>query len=281
MSPRIHRIALQVALLLTAGAATLGAQVSFTDVTADHGLDEFVYNGVGGHALGACWIDFDNDDWPDLFITNGFNKSPHLYRNDLGGSGTFINADDLLPAFPNVEMMSCAFADYDNDGDDDIYIFTDNELELLHNEDNPPDGPPNILLKNMWAENGGELPIGGILFEDVTASAGLLDLPESPFGDYPGYRSTTGGWLDYDRDGFTDLYVAHWQTAHGGEETNKDSLYRNNGDGTFTDVSVESGIQPGTDPTTYRPGLAFIAAHLDNDHWPDLYVINVHDESPY
>ena len=112
--------------------------------------------------------------------------------------------------------------------------------------------------------------------------AGVDDLADPAWGAYPGYRSTTGGFFDYDRDGYVDLYVTHWWTEFGGQPQNKDRLYHNNGNGTFTDVTDAAGMNDGvTDPTQNRPGLATMAAHLDQDLWPDVYVVNVHDDDPY
>jgi hypothetical protein len=273
-------------VLCLSASGPASAQVTFTDVAPTVGLDGETFRGNTGHALGACWIDYNADNWPDLFVTNGWDEdeleSAHIYRNDIDGSGTFTKVDELLPPLDNYEMMGCIFADYDNDGDDDIYVFRDNEVLILHSTDNPPDGPANLLLHNMWVENGGTTVEGEPLFVDVAPAAGVADLADPAFGAYPGYRSTTGSFLDYDRDGFVDLYVTHWWTEFGGEIQNKDRLYHNNGNGTFTDVTDASGMNDGvTDPTQNRPGLAAMAAHLDQDLWPDVYVVNVHDDDPY
>ena len=262
---------------------SLSGQILFTDVSTDVGIVE-EYRSNHQHGLGAAWIDFNNDGWPDIFASNGFNKTPHLYQNvDSCPTTTrcFALMDDLLPELPNVEIMGAVFADYDNDGDDDLYLFTDNEaLDLADPAFSPSDGPANILLRNRWVETGGVLAPGEKLFEDATVEAGLEDLAEVPFGGYPAYRSTSGGWLDYDRDGFVDLYVAHWDVHRGGQLSNRDRLYHNNGDGTFTDVTASSGVNDGSDPMLDRPALAFLAAHLDGDNWPDMYVVNVHDDTP-
>ncbi len=271
-------------VLALGGVTSTAAQVEFTEVAASVGLGTEEYKGDTGHALGACWVDYNKDDWADLFVVNGYTRGPaHLYRNDMNGSSTFTLVDELLPPMPQVELMGCIFADYDNDGDDDIYIFVDNEVLILHSLTNEPDGPANMLLKNLWVENGGTTIPGEPLFVDVAAEAGVDDLIDPAFwGDYTGHRATSGGFLDYDRDGFVDLYVTHWWTEYGGALPNKDRLYRNNGNGTFSDVTDSVGMNDGvTDTTLNRPGLATLAAHLDQDLWPDVYVVNVHDDDPY
>ena len=170
-------------------------------------------------------------------------------------------------------MGGSKFADYDNDGDSDIYIYTDKNTFTPHGV-NEPDGLPNFLLKNRWVENGNKVIPGKYLFVDVADQAKVQDLAEQPLGDDSGLRAMTGGWIDYNRDGCVDLYVGHWVFLAGGNIANKDRFYRNNCDGTFRDVTVSSGLNPGTDSQTYRPALAFIGAHLDNDLWPDIYVVN-------
>jgi hypothetical protein len=254
-------------------------QVQFTDVSHSAGVGNDFYAANNGHSLGVNWIDYDNDGWPDLFMVNGYNQKAHLYRNN--GDGTFTNVDSQLPELPNVEMGGSVFADYDNDGDSDIYIYTDNSTWLPNDPSNPRDGPPNLLLKNLYVENGNAVLPNQPLFVDVAVQAGVQDdLPEL---GYAGLRAMTAAWLDYDRDGCVDLYVGHLVAGAGGSIANRDRLYRNNCDGTFTDVTATSGINPNTgmSSSTYRPALAVAGTHLDSDLWPDLYVVNFYDPPPY
>ena len=268
----VYGAVVMMALLLPSSSAQ--AQVTFTDVSVSAGVSGDTYISNHDHGLGINWIDIDKDGWVDLFLVNGFDQSPHLFRNL--GDGTFVRKDNLLPPLPNVEIMGSVFADYDNDGDSDLYLFTDNEMMETF------DGPANILLKNMLVENGGAPIPGEPLFQDVTVAAGVADLIDPPLGpDYPAYRATTGGWLDYDRDGFVDLYVTHWVWKDPETVGNTDRLYRNNGDGTFTDVTSECGIHAGEDPSQLRSALTFLGAHLDGDLWPDMYIGNVRDQAPY
>jgi hypothetical protein len=252
------------------------AAVQFTDVSASAGVGGDTYDSTTRHSLGINWIDFNDDDWPDLFLVNGRNLLAHLYEND--GDGTFTNRDAWLPVLPNMDMSQSLFADYDNDGDQDLYIWTDHTF-LSFVVPNPLDGPPNVLLKNLWAENGGMPSVP--LFQDVAAAAGVQDLAVPPLGAQPGMRAKAGAWLDHDRDGDQDLYIGHMVIGAGGNVANANRFYRNEGNGTFTDATVATGLDLLNDPTKYRPTLAVIGAHLDQDLWADIYVANVADPAPY
>ena len=274
----LNRATLQI-MGLIAGAICFQpaiAQVQFTDVASQAGIAGNTYSSRTTHGLGMNWIDYDKDGWPDLFAVNGWNSDgAHLFRNE--GDGTFSNQDSLLPVLANTEMMGSVYADYDNDGDSDIYIFTDNQNGPV----GPYAGPANILLQNQWVENGNQVIPGQPLFVDVTVAAGVDDLLDTPHADGPAYRSATGGWLDYDRDGNVDLYVCHWDRRKHGESTNRDRLYRNLGNGTFADVTDTTGIIAVEDGTYERPCLVFMGAHLDSDLWPDMYVGNVDAPLPF
>ena len=224
--------------------ATVGdTPIRFTDVAVAAGVGAERFFSSATHSLGVNWIDVDADGWPDLFAVGGDpGYPPRLYRN-LGG-GRFEAAHHLIPELPAYEMSGSVFADYDNDGDSDIYIYTDNVQWSLHG-DNLPDGPPNLLLRNLLVEHGGRIPSRRPLFVE-TAAAGVDDLAATPYGPLPGHRSKAASWLDYDRDGC---------------------------DGTFTDATAAAGLYRGV--TAYRGALPVLGAHLDADLWPDLYVVNV------
>ena len=270
----IHRSVRSASVLCAFGLmAALGvsteaaAQIAFSEVSAAKGIKGDTYRAGSDHGLGPSWIDYNDDGLPDLFLTNGIGLTAHLFRND--GGGNFTRVDDLLPALPNVDLMEATFGDYDDDGDPDIYISTDNGITGVGNT-----GPPNILLRNLWVENGGAESTP--LFEDVAAAAGVDDL-SNPLASPPAYRSTGASFLDYDRDGFLDLYVCHWPRGGGGDPAIRDRLYHNNGDGTFEVVTASGGVDSGTDRDAFRPCLATVGAHLDRDLWPDLWVGNTTD----
>lgn len=263
------------------GAPTADNIIKVTEVSALAGIANEHYFGETGHSLGVSWIDYDNDGWDDLFVPNGFGFPAHLYHNN--GDGTFSLADDLLPSANYgeiLEMSGARFGDYDNDGDNDIFISVDNENFELH-DPNLSDGPTNILLKNKWVENGNQILAGQPLFEDVSAQAGIQDLASPPLGTYLAKRTKTMGLLDYDQDGCLDVFWGQMVLQAAGGIENRNTLYRNNcdGTGTFTNVTDSAGVAP--DSTYYRPSLAFQGVHLDSDNHPDMYVCNVHEESPF
>jgi|GEM_PF-7101208 len=252
--------------------------IVFTDVAVEAGLGNETYSSRTVHNLGIDWIDYNDDSWPDLFAVNGIDDFAHLYQNNA--DGTFTTRDDLLPVLPNIEMAGAVFADYDNDGDQDIYIFgmsenTDPHIPYLSG------GPPNILLKNLWVENGNQEIAGQPLFEDVAVAAQLDDVPPVPFDDNTAYSSLTGGWVDIDRDGCIDLFVGELYFQVIDSEANHNHLYHNRCDGTFNDATKISGVNDDTDPSILRPTLAFFGGFLDEDLDPDLYVVNTQLPSPY
>ncbi|MEM1182732.1 MAG: CRTAC1 family protein [Acidobacteriota bacterium] len=250
-------------------------------MSAAAGVDGDLYRSDTGHSLGVNWIDFNLDGWPDLFLVGGdASRPPVLFEND--GDGTFTRRSDLLPALPQVEMSGSRFADYDRDGDPDLFIYTDNE-QWTFGTNNLADGPANLLLHNRWVETGGDLGPGEKLFEERAAQAGLQGLASPPFGDLPARRSKTATFFDYDRDGCVDLFVGQLVMNGGADPATRDQLYRNRCDGTFEDVTAASGVNPGTDSSADRAALVSAGFHLDDDLWPELLVINVSTEqaSPY
>ena len=239
----------------------------FADVSIESGVSGDTYHSRSAHSLGVNWIDVDRDGRPDLFAVGGDPEfPPRLFRNL--GDGTFEAAHHLIPKLPAYEMSGSVFADYDydNDGDADIYVYTDRQQWYLHGS-NVPDGPPNLLLRNLLAEHGGRVPAGRPLFEEVAAAAGVDDRAAEPFGEQPAYRTKAAAWLDYDRDGCVDLFVGHTVMNRAGLEAQRDRLYRNRCDGTFETVAVPT--------SALRSGFVVLGAHLDGDLWPDLYVANV------
>src|SRR5713226_5345630 len=218
---------------------------------------------------GAAFFDFNNDGFQDILIVNGctieeFRKGGcpmvALYRNN--GNGTFMDVTAQSGLDKKGWGMGVCVADYDNDGFEDIYITAYG---------------PNVLYHNN----------GNGTFTDVTVKAGVGDP----------HWSTGCAFGDYDRDGYVDLYVANYLTfdektvpKRGSSSLCKfmgvdvmcgprglpgeaDVLYRNNGDGTFTDVTKRAGIR---DPGYYGFGVIF--SDLDNDDWPDIFVAN--DSTP-
>ncbi len=244
--------------------------VQFTDIALSSGITFRHTNGNSGRyyfletvASGGGFIDFDGDGDLDIYLLNGAAIpgfvpdqpiSSVLYRND--GNGSFVDVTDQA-GVGNVGGygMGMAVADYDNDGDDDLFVTNYGE---------------NILYRNE----------GVGVFDDVTAQAGL-SVPRSPL------FSTSAVFLDYDRDGHLDLYVCVYVEFN--FDTNRrcsrdgiqsycgpdiyegvaDLLYHNNGDGTFSDVSAKAGIA-----NPKGKGLGVVGGDYDGDGWTDIFVAN-------
>jgi len=244
----------------------------FTDIAAQAGLiHPVIYGGVDTKTYivevvgcGVAFLDYDNDGWLDLFVLSGtrLDAAPagatnRLYKNNR--NGTFTDVTGKAGLTHTGWASAVTVADYDNDGFEDLFITCYGR---------------NVLYRNN----------GDGTFTDVTEKAGLR---------HEGVRYGSGcTWVDYDRDGRLDLFVAYYlnttidklpkpgesadcrwkgvpvNCGPRGLPTGYVQLYRNNGDGTFTDVSRQSGVAAaaGAYPMTA------VAADYDNDGWPDIYV---------
>ena len=252
----------------------LGLQ--FVEAAPEAGLTEVTtYGGVGKNkyllettGCGLAFYDYDQDGWLDLFFVNGWRlegfppgQEPHcrLFKNNRDGTFTDVTAGSGLEHRTGWGQ-ACCVGDYDNDGMDDLFVTYYGQ---------------NALYRN----------VGNGKFRDVTQEAGLIQ-------PGPKVRWNTGcTFVDYDRDGHLDLFVANYvdmdlKTAPPPEagpctykgilvacgppglRGGKNILYHNNGDGTFTDVSQKAGIWN----TSGTYGLSVAASDLDNDGWPDIYV---------
>ena len=332
----LRKLSLSVVLLLTTAwlASMSFASTTFTDTTEEAGV---------GDEGGGTWVavgDYDNDGDLDIYVSNGFwtrLETNVLYRNN--GDGTFSDVTRKAGVEAIGEGYPTAFFDYDNDGFLDIYVVNYKQPDILyHNNGNGvftdvsknagiEGGNPGIGLAVFDYDNDGFLDIyvgngdeaGGRInnlhhnngdgtFEDVAKAAkvrfaagrnagpvfcdydndGDMDLyaPNSPAGGIL-FRNNGNGtfddvtanakissrmnwaaaWGDYDSDGDFDLCVP-------GCLGSPNALYRNNGDGTFTEVSKDAGI-------THRaansyPGVAF--GDYDNDGYLDIYITNTADQ---
>ncbi|MFN0108664.1 MAG: CRTAC1 family protein [Blastocatellia bacterium] len=259
-------------VLLAVGLAQQTPAIKFTDVTKSAGISfintssaekKYIVESMGG---GVAMFDFDGDGRLDIYLLNSYSveaalaKKPRpaaaLYRNLGGGKFEDVAAKAGL-ADPGW-AMGVSVADFDNDGDDDLYVTCFGANKLYRN-------------------SGGK-------FEDVAAKAGIGDT-----------RFSTGSaWGDYDRDGDPDLFVTNYvdfkledlpqfgkgalcqyrnvpvQCGPRGLPGAGDSLYRNNGDGTFTDVSKQAKVE---DANGFY-GLGVIWTDFDDDGWPDIFVAN-------
>lgn len=255
-------------------------RVQFTDVTEQAGIHFEHFQGKRSSQLpedmgsGAAWGDYDNDGYPDLYVVDvaapltataeevahspGGNR---LYHNNR--DGTFTDVTDKAGVGFKGVGMAAAWADFDNDGFLDLVVTSYDRIVLYRNR-------------------------GNGTFEDVTHKAGL--------DKFRGFW-TGVAWGDYDRDGRVDLYVCgyvKYQFRPGDVKKSslqyttlvpftlnpssyppeRNLLFHNNGDGTFTEVAARAGVQDAT-------GRSLSAAWYDfnGDGWPDLYVANDVSES--
>ena len=216
-------------LLVPPSAFGGGAGVGrFRDLAPELGLD------VAGHVGGAVMDDFTGDGLLDLLATSWQLRDPLRYHVNTGEGGfehlTGVAGLEGLWGGGNVKQ-----ADYDNDGDLDAFVMRGGWL---------PVGQPNSLLQNQ----------GDGTFRDATGEAGLL-IPERP--------TQTAAWLDFDGDGWLDLFVGNETWGRGPYPC---QLFRNLGDGSFVDVAPELGV----DVVGAVKGAT--AGDYDNDGRPDLYL---------
>jgi enediyne biosynthesis protein E4 len=232
---------------------------TFTDVTARAGL---VRTGWG---QGVCIGDFDNDGFDDLFVT--YWGSNALYRNN--GNGTFTDVSAKAGITTGGGKLrrwntGCAFLDYDRDGYLDLFVanYIDFDPKTAPLPETGPClykgmmvacGPPGLQGgKNILFHNNGDGT-----FSDVSEKAGILNTP----GTY-GLGVLVG---DFDDDGWPDIYVAN--------DSSSSALYRNNRDGTFTEMAIEAGVAFGPDGKT-QAGMGVATADFDGDGRLDLVKTN-------
>ncbi|MXZ71519.1 MAG: CRTAC1 family protein [Acidobacteria bacterium] len=187
---------------------------------------------------GAIADDFDNDGYLDIVVSTwGTRGQIRFFRNDQNGAFTERTAEaGLLGLYGGINMVQ---ADYDNDGDVDLLVLRGAWLRA--------DGRhPNSLVRNN----------GDGTFTDVTFDAGLGDVH---------YPSHTAAWGDYDNDGDLDLYVGNESTP---ALVAPSQLFRNDGDGTFTDVAGDAAV------SNYRYAKAAVWGDYNGDGLQDLYVSN-------
>jgi ASPIC and UnbV/FG-GAP-like repeat len=209
---------------------------SFEDVTERAGL-----GGLDGVSVGV-FADYDNDGWKDLFVSRTFRPNQLFHNN---GDGTFSDVTAGSGLGEDGCTTAAAWGDYDNDGLLDLYV----GRYLDPRRDIPTtfyarNGEPNRLYRNL----------GDGTFRDVTAEAGVGDTG----------LCLGAAWGDFDGDGFPDLFVAN--------DFGRSTLYRNRGDGTFSDVTVKAGA------LAYGAGMNASWGDLDNDGRLDLYETDIRSE---
>jgi len=239
--------------------------IEFQNSTASAGITFVHFKGNNGISInreefgpGICVSDFDADGWQDIYLVNGrdlydrgISVRNALYRNK--GDSTFADVTEKAGVPGTGYGLGCIWGDYDNDGFPDLFVTQYGRNVLYHNN-------------------------GNGTFTDVTDKAGVA-------GTESGTFHSGATFFDYDRDGRLDLYVGSYVNMGdrrycnlGGVQSScppsvyrgsADALYHNNGDGTFTNVTVKAKI--------YQPegkNLSVGAGDYDNDGWPDLFVAN-------
>jgi len=273
---RLVRLIILLFGALQVANSVYGDAIQFAPVTESAGIHFRHVNGATGRKYlvetmggGAAFLDYDNDGYLDIYLVNGANlpgseilepPTNRLYQNNgtppvhggaRAGEGTFTDVTDKAGVGDGHYGMGCCVGDYDNDGNRDIYI-------------------TNFGRNTMYRNNGDGT------FTDVTELAGVGD-----------DRFSAGcAFADYDNDGHLDLFVANYVTLDLNKSPNcsergipaycrpedfppaPDVLYRNNGDGTFSDVTQRAGI------TSLGRGLGAVWGDVDNDGWIDLYIAN-------
>ncbi len=227
---------------------------TFTDVTQQAGLAIEIYG------LGCAVGDYDNDGYEDLYLTTV--GSNHLFHNL--GNGKFADVTAKAGVASPGFSASAVWFDYDNDGKLDLFVthYIDWSIEkdqycTLDNKNKSYCTPQTYKGESSRLYHNK----GNGVFEDVTKQAGLLD---------PAGKALGVALLDYDNDGWMDLFVSN--------DTEPNKLYHNNHDGTFTDVGVTVGVAF-SDSGRVRAGMGADAADIDGSGFPSLVIGNFTNES--
>ncbi|HEY8203110.1 MAG TPA: CRTAC1 family protein [Pyrinomonadaceae bacterium] len=228
----------------------------FEDVTERAGVKG------SGFSMGCATGDYDNDGYVDLYVT-GYGEN-HLYHNN--GDGAFTDVTKKLGVTGGGWSTSAGWVDYDRDGRLDLFVarYLDWDFEkgaILCGDTRPgfraychPDnfkGVANILYRQ---KSDGS-------FEDVSAKAGIAD---------PSGKALGVAFADFDNDGWPDIFVAN--------DSVRQSLYHNKGDGTFEDVAVAAGAGYDENGKTFA-GMGVDAGDYDNDGWPDVFITTLSNET--
>ncbi len=206
---------------------SLFSQIQYSEEAQNLGLENTSY-GTGLLGGGISFYDFDNDGWDDITVSSEEGSPVKFLKNN---NGTFseisLNISDEL-----FETKTVQWVDFDNDGDNDLFVTRNTDSNRLYDND------------------------GNMSFTDITDIAGLQIVDHFTFG---------ASWGDYNNDGWLDLFINSRDEGNLAHNV----LYKNNSNGTFTDVTADTGI-------ILEAYMSFCAAFLDynNDGWQDIYIAN-------
>ncbi len=210
------------------------AQISFTESATSLGVATNYYGNAAAFLTGGVsFCDFDGDGWDDLSFATEAGNTVKFFKNN---SGTFTEISNLRVIFNSDKTLQINWVDYDNDGDKDLFIPSHSALNKLYEND------------------------GTFSFTDVTDAAGIGSATLYAFGS---------SWGDYNNDGYLDLFLTYRDESYP-DDFYFNTLYKNDGDGTFTDVSVEAGLNV----TVGHFSFCSAFFDYDNDGWQDIYIAN-------
>jgi len=255
------------------------SQISFLESANASGLTSTY--GAGEFAGAVSFYDYNNDGWDDITIATQ-DTSPILFFKNV--NGTFV-ADNITIADPLTETKQVQWVDFDNDGDNDFFITSSVGANYLFENDGSfgftditASAGLNTPATNSWGASWGDFNNDGFLdvfisfrkfgdtqpnvlfknngdatFINVSASAGINQINDPTF---------CAAFFDYNNDGWQDIFVTNHKFS-------QSYLYKNNGDETFTDVSIASGAGIISD------GMSTTIGDFNNDGWFDVYITNI------
>src|SRR3990172_4202490 len=222
-----------ILVLLSFQSQIISQQITFTDVAVSMGINhpiQFIRGSIS-------FCDFNGDGKDDLSFSSIQGEPMYLYKNN---SDLFTDVTSEMGLTDSFRTMNLLWSDYDNDGDKDLFAAVDDENTYSR------------LYRNDGASG----------FTDVTIESGIGTVPSS---------CNAACWGDYNNDGWLDLYVTHYS------EFEHNYLYKNNGDGTFMDVTDIAGVADTFYLTgNFRLPLAVVFFDYNNDGWQDIYICNDH-----
>lgn len=259
------------------------SQIAFNESSMAHGLNASFGTGFVGGGISFC--DFDGDGWDDITLATEAGEPVRYFKNNLGSfTEIFLGITDF-----NYENKQVIWIDYDNDGDKDLYVSSHNASSRLYRNDGYLNFTDVTLASGIFTSNQmnfgaswGDYDNDGYLDVFLTYRSGTesnrlyhnngngtFSNVSNPAGiSGAGHYSFCSSFLDYNNDGWQDIYIANDRI------TTSNILYHNNGDGTFSDVSSQSGAG------LVMEAMSTTIGDYNNDGWLDIYITNTDYEFP-